>query len=81
MESQIWHPSAGSVGEELIKGTMASVSISVWEKDAPSSSHPDAGQFSSSPYVSGAFKNVVSVLELRGSESMCDPFLRNCLWL
>ena len=35
----------------------------------PPSSHPDARQFSSSLYVSGAFQSAAPVLEHRGSES------------
>lgn len=39
--SYLMEPSAGSLGIDLIKGTMAPASISLWEK-APSSSSPDA---------------------------------------
>ena len=46
----------------------------------PPSSHPDARQFSSSPYVHDAFQ---AALELRENESksMCGPFKRNSLEL
>ena len=35
MESQIWHPPAGSVAGALIKETMVSSSTSIWEKATP----------------------------------------------
>ena len=35
----------------------------------PSSSHPDAGQLSSFPFVSDALQSAAPMLELRGSES------------
>ena len=35
METQIWCPPAGSRGERLIKGTVASASTYFWEKAAP----------------------------------------------
>lgn len=50
----------------LIKGKMASASISIWKKVAPSSCL-DARQFNSCLYISGAFLAADPVLELRGS--------------
>lgn len=38
-------------------------------ESGPSSPHPDAGQFSSPPYVPGASRAAAPALELRGSES------------
>ena len=73
---------AGSVGEgELKKRTMAFASTSIWEKAAPSS-HPDAGQFISSLYVSGTFQAAATMLELRRSESelVCVNPLSRTLW-
>ena len=68
MQCQIWYSPGGSVGGGLINGTMASASTSVWEKAALPSSCLDAGQLSSSAYVSGAFQAAAPVLELRGDE-------------
>ena len=45
---------ASFVGEGVRKGKMASASPAVWEKAAPGSC-PDAGQFSSSLFVSDVF--------------------------
>ena len=68
METHMWCLSLDSVGEVFIKGIVAFASTSVWEKAAPlppSHFRPDVRQFTSSLYVSGAFQDAVSVLELR----------------
>ena len=69
METQIQQPPAGSVWGGLRKGTMASASTFVWQKAVLSSSHPDARQFNSFPYLPGSFQDAAPALELRGSES------------
>ena len=43
MEIQLWPLPASSVGEGLSKGTMASASISVWEKAASPALVPKPG--------------------------------------
>ncbi|KAF6104299.1 hypothetical protein HJG60_011277 [Phyllostomus discolor] len=55
----------------LRKETVASVSTSLWEK-LPPSSHPGAGQFSSSPNVSGALHSLSQYWSSKGvSLSLC----------
>ena len=56
MQSQIGHQLARSVGRGFRKGTMASSCL-------------DTRYFSFSLYVTGAFQDATTVLELRGSES------------
>ena len=65
METQIWHPSAGSVQEGLSKGTVASASTSAWEK-AALLLNPDT----SVPLRISLVPFNCPVLELRASESV-----------
>ena len=72
MESQIWHPPAGSValwGEGSEKEQWPLPAFVSGRKLCPSS-HLDARNFSSSLYATGAFPAAPLVLETKGSESV-----------
>ena len=71
MESQIWCPPACSVallGEGSEKEQWPLPAF-ISGRKLPPGSHPDAGQFYSSPYVSDGFQSAPPMLELRGSKS------------
>ena len=71
VESQIWHPPAGSVallGEGSEKGQWSLPAFLSGRKLSPSS-RLDARYFSSSLYATGALQAATPVLELRGSKS------------
>ena len=75
-------PACQLCGEGLIRGAVAPVRTSVWEKAAP----PALALMLDSPapsHVFSASQAAVPVLEITGSESesMCRPFKRNCLGL
>ena len=62
------------MGGSLRKGTMASASTCLAES-CPSSSFPDARQFSSFPYVCGACQVSAPVLELRAGKCKYCAFV------
>ena len=86
MESQIWHPSAGSVAllrEGSEKGQWPLSAFLSGRKLSPSS-RLDVRDFSSSLDATGAFQAAMPVLELKGvnlSKSMCGLFKGNFLGL
>ena len=70
MESQIWSLPAGSValwveGSEKEEWPLPAF---LPGRKLPPNSLPDAGQFSSSLYVSDDFQSSAPILELRGNE-------------